>query len=51
MVLNELNNVKLNGEAISPELKQKIYKDVFCRYRKVTQKKLKNYLICEGIAD
>lgn len=51
MVLNELNNVKLNGASISPELKQKIYTDVFCRCRKVTQKKLRNYLVCEGIAD
>ena len=51
MVLNELNNLRLNGEKISVELKQKIYAELFCRYRKVTQKKLKNYLVCEGIAD
>ena len=51
MVLNELNNLRLNGEKISVELKQKIYTELFCRYRKVTQKKLKNYLVCEGIAD
>lgn len=50
MVLNELNNLRLNGEKISTELKQKIYKEVFCKYRKVTQKKLKNYLCIEGIA-
>ncbi|WP_461812860.1 type II CRISPR RNA-guided endonuclease Cas9, partial [Faecalimonas sp.] len=50
MVLNELNNLRLNGEKISTELKQKIYKEVFCRYRKVTQKKLKKYLCIEGIA-
>ena len=49
MVLNELNNLRLNGEKISVELKQKIYEEVFQRYRKVTQKKLKNYLIREGI--
>ena len=41
MVLNELNNLRLNGERISVELKQKIYEEVFCRYRKVTLKKLK----------
>lgn len=51
MVLNELNNLKLNGSAISVELKQKLYEDLFCRYRKVTQKKLKRYLVIEGIAD
>ncbi len=49
MVLNELNNLRLNGEKISVELKQKIYEEVFQCYRKVTQKKLKNYLIREGI--
>ena len=51
MVLNELNNLRLNGEKISVELKQRIYEEVFCRTRKVTQKKLKNYLYSEGIAD
>lgn len=47
-VLNELNNVRLNGELLSVEWKQKIYADVFQRYRKVTQKKLKDYLRKEG---
>ena len=49
MVLNELNNVKLDGEKLSVELKQRLYTDVFCKYRKVTVKKIKNYLKCEGI--
>lgn len=31
-------------------MKQRIYKEVFCRYRKVTLKKLKRYLKCQGIA-
>lgn len=51
MVLNELNNLRLNGESISVELKKKIYVDLFQRYRRVTQKKLKNYLKIEGIID
>ena len=51
MVLNELNNVRINGDLISVELKQKIYEELFERYRKVTQKKLKNFLIHEGITD
>ena len=51
MVLNELNNLRLNGEKISVELKQQLYTEVFCRYRKVTMKKLKNYLIHEGVTD
>lgn len=48
MVLNELNNVRINGEKISVELKQKIYENVFQRYRKVTIKRLKEYLKQEG---
>lgn len=51
MVLNELNNLRLNGEPISVELKQQLYCDLFQRYRKVTQKKLRDYLVREGIAD
>ncbi len=51
MVLNELNNLRLNGEKLSVELKQQLYEEVFCRYRKVTVKKLKKYLKCQGIAD
>ena len=31
------------------ELKQRIYEDLFMRYRKVTQKKLRDYLVREGI--
>lgn len=49
MVLNELNNLRINGEKISVELKQRIYEDVFCKKRKVTQKKIRDYLIREGI--
>ena len=36
-------------EKISVEQKQKIYEEVFQKSRKVTQKKLKNYLVKEGI--
>lgn len=48
-VLNELNNVRINGELLSVEWKQRIYAEVFQRYRKVTQKKLKDYLRKEGV--
>ncbi len=51
MVLNELNNVRINGELLEIELKQNIYNNVFKRYRKVTQKKLKDYLVREGVTD
>lgn len=47
-VLNELNNLRINGDKISVELKQKIYEDLFQKSRKVTIKKLKEYLRTEG---
>lgn len=49
MVLNELNNLKLNNEPISLELKQKIYQNLFQKHKKVTFKKLRNYLKSENI--
>ena len=42
MVLNKLNNLRLDGQKISVELKQKIYRDVFCRSRKVTDREFEN---------
>lgn len=48
-VLNELNNLKVNGDPISVRLKQDIYQDLFMKYKKVTQKKLKNYLVSKGL--
>ncbi len=43
-VLNEINNLKIDGVAISVELKQKIYNEVFLKNKKVTIKKLRDYL-------
>ena len=34
-VLNEINNIKIDGEEISVELKQGIYKDLFEKSNKV----------------
>lgn len=51
MVLNELNNLRLDGEPITVILKQRIYEELFQQNRKVTQKKLKKYLVREGIAE
>ncbi|MBQ3390548.1 MAG: type II CRISPR RNA-guided endonuclease Cas9 [Firmicutes bacterium] len=48
-VLNELNNLKVNGDPISVGLKQEIFTDLFMRYKKVTQKKLKEYLVRKGL--
>lgn len=43
-VLNELNNLKIDGEKISVELKQEIYNDCFMKYNKVSKRVLENYL-------
>ena len=51
MVLNELNNLRINGEKIPVELKQSIFNDLFMKRKKVTQKALKNYLISLGYRD
>lgn len=51
MVLNELNNLKLNGSSISVELKQKLYKGLFQKGKKVTKKGLERYLKNEGLLE
>lgn len=48
MVLNELNNLSINGHRISTELKHKIYIDLFGKIKQVKQSKLKKYLISVG---
>lgn len=44
-VLNEINNLKVNGKAISVEAKQGIYTDLFLTRRKVTVKTIREYLV------
>lgn len=44
MVLNELNNLRIRGNKISVNLKQELYKELFCTKAKVTGKGLFNYL-------
>lgn len=48
-VLNEINNLKVNGTPISVEQKQAIYNDVFLNHVKVTLKRLKDYMCANGI--
>ena len=43
-VLNEINNIRIDNVKISVELKQKIYNDLFKTYKRVTRKKLEDYL-------
>lgn len=47
-VLNEINNIKINGNELSVLVKQGIYNDLFMQYGKVTPSKIKNYLIANG---
>lgn len=48
-VLNELNNLKIDGKGITVELKQKIYEELFEKNNKVTSARLKKYLKSYGI--
>lgn len=52
MVLNELNNLRIHGEKISIELKQKIFNELFCAPNagKITAKKLATFLKAQNIA-
>ena len=50
-VLNEINNLRVNGERISVSLKQQIFNDLFLRIKKVTRKKLIEYLIANGVIE
>lgn len=49
MVLNELNNLKINGIPVDVTLKQDIYRDLFAKEKKVTAKRIKEYLIIRGL--
>lgn len=48
MVLNEINNIRINGQAIPVSAKQGIYK-LFQKYRKVSAKKIKEYLLSNNL--
>ena len=50
-VLNEINNIKIDGERISVQLKQDIYKEVFQKGKRVTKKQLCKYLHTRGIIE
>lgn len=50
-VLNELNKLKVKGDAISVDLKQKIFNALFENYKKVSAKKVKEFLVTENIVE
>lgn len=43
-VLNEINLLTIDNAPISVALKQEIFENLFCKYRKVTVKRLREYL-------
>lgn len=48
MVLNEINNIRVNNCKISVEAKQGIYEALFKKNSRVTVKKIKDYLLSNG---
>ena len=50
MVLNEINNIKIDNERISVKAKQGIYNDLFTKGNKVSKKKIKEYLVNHNFA-
>ena len=48
MVLNELNNLRINGEKVSVELKLKLLNNLFMKRKNITGKALLTYLKSEG---
>ncbi len=48
-VLNQLNKLQINERPMSTELKQDIFNDVFLKEKKVTKKKIKQYLLTKGL--
>ncbi|MFR4987049.1 MAG: type II CRISPR RNA-guided endonuclease Cas9 [Lachnospirales bacterium] len=48
MVLNEINNLRINDVKISLEIKKRIFNEIFCKNKKVTYKKIKDFLICNN---
>ena len=47
-VLNEINNIKINGDPISVSAKQSLYENVFMQYDKVTVARIKGHLESEN---
>ena len=43
MVLNELNNLKVNGTPITVDTKKDIYNNLFLKYNKITAAEIRNY--------
>ena len=47
-VLNEINNIRIDNERLDTPLKQAIYNDLFCTGKRITRKKILDYLSAQG---
>ena len=47
-VLNEINNLCIDGERLDTKLKQQIYKDCFMKGKRITKKQLCDYLVAQN---
>lgn len=47
-VLNEINNLKIDGKNIPVEVKKRIFNDLFLKNKKVTLKRIREYLLANG---
>jgi len=48
MVLNELKQIKINDRKISQDLQKRIYNELFMKYPRITEKKLKEWLLASN---
>ncbi len=48
MVRNEINNLKVNGQKLEAQLKDAIFEDLFKKQKRVSVKKIKDYLVSNG---
>lgn len=51
LVLNELNNLKINGEKIDHNVKMLIFEELFKKDKRVTLKKIRNLLVINNLVD
>ena len=49
MVLNQINNIKINGQKISVQEKQELYDALFFKGKKVTKKGIIKYFLSRGL--
>lgn len=48
-VLNQLNKLRINDVPVSVDLKQRIYRNLFLKKKKVTDKSILDFLVREGV--